>query len=427
LKGVIARVITYGVMTILVAAALIDTPRLPEKRPAEELLGARQQSIAALPMAMLRERVDTLASGESLRSVFTRGGVSAVLADQAVKALTVIDPGRVRAGMPVVFRSQNPDSTPTEIVLQLAIDRMLHLRRSGATWTESEEQLPWTTDTLAITGTISSTLYEAMDSSAKSALPAGARQQLTWSLADVFEYKIDMSRDLQPGDSFSVLAERSSASNGAVRMGNILAATFTLSGTELQAIRYASHSVRGDYFDANGRSLRAAFLRAPLEFRRISSTFGGRFHPILGVWKQHKGTDYAASSGTPVRAIGDGVVQRAGWGSGYGNVLEIRHRNGFVSRYGHLRGFASGVHVGSRVTIGQTVAYVGMTGLATGPHLHFEVLVDGVQRDPKMALRDRSGDPVPASERPAFERLRTQLLADLESRTGAPPTGLASR
>src|SRR5207248_3350185 len=262
-------------------------------------------------------------------------------------------------------------SAPTEIVLQLAIDRLLHLKRDGDSWTESEERLPWTTDTIAVGGTVSSTLYEAMDSSAKAVLPAGARQQLTWSLADVFEYKIDMSRDLQPGDAFRVLVERSSSSSGAVRIGRILAATFTLSGTELQAIRYRSGVVSGDFFDQDGRSLRAAFLRAPLEFRRISSNFGGRMHPILGIWKQHKGTDYAASMGTPVRAIGDGVVVRAGWGNGYGNVLELRHRNGFLTRYGHLRGFATGLHVGSRVTIGETVAYVGTTGLSTAPHLHF--------------------------------------------------------
>ena len=118
-----------------------------------------------------------------------------------------------------------------------------------------------------------------------------------------------------------------------------------------------------------------------------------------------------------MRAIGDGTVIRAGWGSGYGNVLDIRHRNGFVSRYGHLRTFASGVHVGSHVTIGQTVAYVGMTGLATGPHLHFEVLVDGVQRDPRSALRDRSGDPVPSRERPAFEQQRSQFMALLEAQS----------
>ncbi|HEY2377191.1 MAG TPA: M23 family metallopeptidase [Gemmatimonadaceae bacterium] len=423
----IERAVTYGVAAILVAGALYQTPRLPDKKPAEELLGPQRQSIATLPVTVLRERIDTLASGESLRSVFARGGVSEVLATQALKALTIINPGRVRAGMPIAFRSPAPDSAPTEIVLHLAIDRLLHLKRDGAAWTESEEQLPWKTDTIVVSGNIASTLYEAMDSSAQSILTPQARQQLTWSLADVFEYKIDMSRDLQPGDSFRVMAERSSSSNGAVRIGRILAATFTLSGTALQAIRYASRSVSGDFFDANGKSLRAAFLRAPLEFRRISSTFGGRFHPILGVWKQHKGTDYAAASGTPVRAIGDGVVVRAGWGSGYGNVLEIRHRNGFVSRYGHLRGFAAGLRVGSHVAIGQTVAYVGMTGLATGPHLHFEVLVDGVQRDPRSALRDRSGDPVPSSERPAFERQRSQLMALLEAQSPETATGLAER
>ena len=147
-------------------------------------------------------------------------------------------------------------------------------------------------------------------------------------------------------------------------------------------------------------------------------------HPILGIWKQHKGTDYAASMGTPVRAIGDGVVVRAGWGNGYGNVLELRHRNGFLTRYGHLRGFATGLHVGSRVTIGETVAYVGTTGLSTAPHLHFEVLVDGVQRDPRTALLSHGGDPVPRAERAAFARQRTQLLASLQS---ASPTGLALR
>jgi murein DD-endopeptidase MepM/ murein hydrolase activator NlpD len=427
LKAVLIRAATYTVAAILVAAALYKTPRLPEKRPGEELFRAQQQSIADLPVTMLRERFDTLASGESLRSVFARGGVSDLLATQALKTLTIINPNRVRAGLPIVFRTPQSDSAPTEIVMQLGIDRLLHLTRDGNDWTESEERLPWTTDTIALAGSISSTLYDAMDSSAKSILPAAARQQLTWSLADVFEYKIDMSRDLQPGDAFRVLVERSSSSGGAVRIGKILAATFTLSGTELQAIRYESASVRGDFFDQNGKSLRAAFLRAPLEFRRISSTFGGRFHPILGVWKQHKGTDYAASSGTPVRAIGDGVVLRAGWGNGYGNLLEIRHRNGFVTRYGHLRAFANGVHAGSRVTIGQTVAYVGATGLATGPHLHFEVLVDGVQRDPRTALRDRSGDPVPAKERPGFEQVRSEMLAALESRTPTPPSGLAAR
>jgi murein DD-endopeptidase MepM/ murein hydrolase activator NlpD len=425
LKAALVRVITYGSVAILVAGALYGTPRLPERQPAADVMAAAPSPAA--PLAVLHRQVDTLASGESLRSIFARGGVSEVLVEQALKALTVINPGRVRAGMPVTFSATHPDSAPTEIVLQLAIDRLLHLKREGTTWTEVEENVPWTTDTIVVAGTIGSTLYQAMDSSAQAILPAAARQQLTWSLADVFEYKIDMSRDLQPGDAFRVMAERATARTGAVRMGRILAATFTLSGSELQAVRYASSAVSGDFFDQDGRSLRAAFLRAPLEFRRISSRFGGRMHPVLGVWKQHRGTDYAASQGTPVRAIGDGVVIRAGWGNGYGNVLELRHRNGFVTRYGHLRGFASGVRVGSRVTIGQTVAYVGSTGMSTGPHLHFEVLVGGVQRDPRTALRNRGGEPVPTRERADFELLRTRMIAALESGSTTPATAVAIR
>jgi murein DD-endopeptidase MepM/ murein hydrolase activator NlpD len=204
-------------------------------------------------------------------------------------------------------------------------------------------------------------------------------------------------------------------------IGKVIAATFKLSGNNIDAVRYESGSVSGEYFDQEGKSMRAAFLRAPLEFRRISSFFGMRKHPILGDFRQHKGTDYAADQGTPVRAIGDGVVTRRGWGNGYGNVLEIRHRNGYVTRYGHLRGFASDVHVGSRVTIGKTVAYVGTTGLSTAPHLHFEVLVNGQQRDPRSALKATGGDPIPSGERSAFSELRDRLLASI----GTPLPGVA--
>jgi murein DD-endopeptidase MepM/ murein hydrolase activator NlpD len=297
---------------------------------------------------------------------------------------------------------------------------LLRLERNGDTWTGHEEQTPWTTDTIIVGGTIASNLYAAMDASAKGDLPVGARQQLAWSLADVYEYRVDMSRDLQVGDAFKVVAERLVAPTGVVRIGKIVAATFNLSGSKIDVVHYASGSVSGEYFDSNGKSMRASFLRAPLEFRRISSIFGKREHPVLGGWRQHKGTDYAAATGTPVRAIGDGVVVREGWGSGYGNVLEIRHRNGFVTRYGHLSRFSSNVHVGSHVTIGQTVAFVGSTGLATGPHLHFEVLVNGVQRDPRVALRATGGDPIPEAERALFAQSRDRLLASLD----APVTGV---
>jgi len=185
----------------------------------------------------------------------------------------------------------------------------------------------------------------------------------------------------------------------------------------LPSMALATGSVASEYFDIHGRSLRAAFLRAPVEFRRISSGFGMRMHPILKVWRAHRGTDYVAPAGTPVRAIGDGTVVFAGQKGGYGNVIDLRHHNGYITRYGHLSRFAPGIRRGTRVTIGKTIAYVGMTGLATAPHLHFEVLVDGVQHDPRVALRDRgSGEPVPPARRPEFDALAQRSMAAL--RTG---------
>jgi murein DD-endopeptidase MepM/ murein hydrolase activator NlpD len=271
-------------------------------------------------------------------------------------------------------------------------------------------------DTLAIGGVITSNLYNALNESAAGVLPPSARHQLTWSLADIFEYKVDMSRDLHDGDKFHLLVERLQKPNGAIIVNKILGARLALSNSSnpLEAIHFDTPgSSTGQYYDASGMSLRAAFLRAPLVFRRISSVFGARKHPIFGEWRNHTGTDYAAAEGTPVRAIGDGVVIFAGRKGGYGNMIDIRHRNGMVSRYGHMRGFASGIRPGSRVTMGSTIGYVGMTGWATGPHLHFEIRVNGVARDPKLALQSRSGEPIPADERSLFQKMRNQTLASL--------------
>lgn len=408
----IVRLGTYAIVALAFAGALRFTPRLPDpdRKPGEILVTQTAQP-------SLKLEFDTLQRGESLGALLSRGGLSNDAVTKALKAASSasLDERHIPAGMPVTFKSGAADSVPSEVTLQLSTDHLLRLQRTGEDWVATHERLPWKTDTIAVGGTISTNLYQAMDSSAGNELPAAARQQLAWSLADVYEYRVDMSRDLQPGDHFSVAAERLVAPNGAVRIGRIIAATFNLSGTPITAVRFHSESATGDYFDQFGKSMRAAFLRAPLEFRRISSVFGMREHPILGSWRQHKGTDYAAAAGTPVRAIGDGVVIREGWGSGYGNVLEIRHRNGFVTRYGHLSRFASGVHAGSHVAIGQLVAYVGATGLATGPHLHFEVLVNGQQRDPRKALKSTGGEPVPNGERAAFTQLRDRILAYLQA------------
>lgn len=420
-----ARAIAYGVVAVLAVVAIVFTRPLPPEAmpPAGEVI---TQGLAAVPR--WNEREEQVGRGENLYSVLARGGVSEIIAREALKAAKTLDFRRIPAGMPVRVRSLETDTIPSEIILELAVDRLLHLRRMDSVWTGEEVQLPWTVDTIVVNGRIESNLYTAMDSAAHEFLPTDARRDLVIRLAeDIFEYRVDMSRDLRVGDEFRVIAERSVGPKGITRMGTVIAATMTLSGKAIEAVRFNSAKVDGLYFDQDGKPMRSGFLRSPVKFSRISSRFGMRRHPILGTMRRHQGTDYAANSGTPIRAIGDGLVIRAGWHNGYGNVIDIRHGNGYVSRYAHMKGFAKGVRTGVRVSREQTIGYVGSTGLSTAPHLHFEVHVKGVQRNPGSVLANVSADPIPASEREEYAATRAQALAMLNSprylASAAPPAG----
>ena len=402
-----ARVLTYVVVAILAFFALQLTP--PIARPPAEVVSVSR------PEPEWKQTIDTLHLRETLPKVLRRNGMSDSLVLGAVAAVTSVRPSKLPAGMPVTVRSPGADSAPSEIVLELSIDHRIRLKRDSTGWSEIDERLAWKMDTVFVEGTIHSNMYRAMDAAAATTLPSNMRDQLTWTLADIYESKVDMSRDLQDGDTFRVMTERLTLATGAVKIGRIIATTFKLSGRVMTAVRYASGSVKGEYFDDQGKSLRSAFLHAPVEFRYISSAFGLRLHPILGIMRSHKGTDYAAASGTKVRSIGDGVVTSADWVGGYGNMVEIRHPNGYVTRYGHLRAFASGIHAGTRVVQGSTIGFVGMTGLATGPHVHFELLIGGEQRDPKRALSSNEGLPIPAIEKVAFLNVRDHALTALDS------------
>ena len=268
-------------------------------------------------------------------------------------------------------------------------------------------------DTVALSGTIHSSLMASLDHVGVGELSKGQRRSLAWRLADIFEYRIDMARDLSEGDHFHILVERMQEPSGKVVVNKILGARLALRRHVFEAVHFKSHDSNSEWFDAKGKSLTSSFLQAPLSFSRISSVFGGREHPIFGLWKNHTGTDYAAPIGTPVHAIGDGVVISEGWMGGYGNAIDIRHSNGYVSRYGHMSRFASGVHVGSRVNMGTTIGYVGMTGWATGPHLHFEIRINGVAHDPRVALQGKSGAPLPASEERLFREIREHTMSAL--------------
>jgi murein DD-endopeptidase MepM/ murein hydrolase activator NlpD len=399
------RIAVYAAVVLGTAVALTFIPALPDSRPADVFF-----SQAATPAGKVE--FDTLAAGEKLHRVLERSGLSDTAAIRAIQASSEkVDARRLQAGMPITVTSDAPDSAPSLVEFQLGVDRVLRIRRTGDTWTATEEKLEWTPDTIVVSGTIQSNLTASVNEVASDLLDKDARQQLINKFANVYDYKVDMSRELQKGDEFRVVAIRSTLSTGVMRLDSILATSFTLSGSRMTAVRFNSAKVGGDYFDENGKSMREAFLRAPIEYARITSVFGSRRHPILGDIRNHKGTDYAASPGTPIRAIGDGVVTRAGWGGGYGNVIEIRHANGYVTRYGHQRGFAKGIRVGSRVKMAETIGYVGTTGLSTGPHLHFEVLVNGEQRDSRQAFSRRAtGDPIPKAEADSFQRMRDRIM-----------------
>ncbi len=232
-------------------------------------------------------------------------------------------------------------------------------------------------------GVIHSSLFAATD---KANLPDSVAVQLI----DIFGSQIDFHRDLQRGDRFTVVYESLRNSQGeAVQTGKILAAEFINDGKLYRAVYYAPHgNSKGGYYSADGKSLKEAFLRSPLEFSRISSGFTiARFHPVLQQWRAHKGVDYAAPIGTKVKATADGTVEYVGQQNGYGNVIVVKHNEKYSTLYGHLSAFASGVRRGARIAQGEVIGHVGMTGWATGPHLHYELKVNGIQQDPlKVAL-----------------------------------------
>ncbi len=407
----LSKLLVVGTLGVLAAGALAIGRPVPQ-RAAGEIL-----AVSAPPAPTWSVQTDTIHSGEPLLAVLQRHGLEHDEANRAIADMSLIDARRVRAGTQVTALV-HPDSGVQNVTFQLAIDRLVRLVRSGEGWLEVEEKLPWTRDTVAVAGVIGSTLTGAIVESATQ-FPANARTELAYAIANVLEYRVDLSRDLRVGDSITALVERETAPNGLVRTGKVLATRSRIAGSTIDAVRFDDADGESQFYDADGKSLRAGFLRAPLEFRRISSVFGARKHPILKTWRSHNGIDYAASTGTSVRAIGNGTVIYAGWKGGYGKTVEIRHRNGMVTRYGHLNAIASGIRNGAQVKISKTIGTVGMTGLATGPHLHFETLINGVHKDPRSALKDISGEPIRTADREAFTRRRNALFADLTARVYA--------
>jgi murein DD-endopeptidase MepM/ murein hydrolase activator NlpD len=237
---------------------------------------------------------------------------------------------------------------------------------------------------------------------------------LALKLSDIFAWDIDFATDLRNGDVFKIVVEGLYQNGEFRKFGNILSAEFINNGTVYRAYRFEDNG-NADYYSEDGRSLRRAFLKAPLSFRRISSTYSNRrFQPILKVYRPHHGVDYAAPSGTPVSAAGNGTVVFAGRRGGYGNLIMLRHRNGYATYYGHLSRIGKGIRRGEKVTQGEVIGFVGSTGLSTGPHLHYEMRIDNRPVNP-LSVKIPHGSPVPGKEMAEFRKVRYEMDSRLAS------------
>ena len=274
-------------------------------------------------------------------------------------------------------------------------------------YTAQKIDVPINTVLVRVVGEIQSSLFEAMDA-------AGEQDLLAVEFADVLAWEVDFYKDVKGGDRFKILVEKIYKGNEFIRYGLIHAVEYQGAEKAIEGIRY-----QDDFYDEKGNSLKKAFLKAPLRFNRISSRFSlARRHPILGGLRPHLGTDYAAPTGTPVWAVGDGVVVSSGWSGGYGNRVALRHMNGYTTYYGHLSRIGPSIRAGVRVKQKQIVGYVGSTGLSTGPHLDYRLAKDGKFRNP---LRESSpaGAPIAKKEWEMFQRVRDDMANRLEGDASA--------
>jgi murein DD-endopeptidase MepM/ murein hydrolase activator NlpD len=312
------------------------------------------------------------------------------------------NPRRIKDGTLITFRWLRDKEWLRGVDVTLSRDETLRLIRDEVGWSSTLVNTPIEVDTLYVSGVIRSSLWASIiDDPELAEISSPDRSLMIHYMDKVFQWQVDFSRQVREGDTYRFVLERELFPDGRMRDAGsrIVAAEFVNSGTAYRAILFdADGDGVGTYYDENGRSVQKAFLLKPLEFRRISGTVSSnRLHPIHNYRRPHNGVDYAANTGTPIMATGDGAVVFAGRKGELGNLVEIRHANGWLTRYGHMSGFASGIRAGSRVRQGQTIGYVGQTGGATGPHLHYEMRErNGNIRNP-LDIKLPPGEPVPPS------------------------------
>ncbi len=404
-----------------IAAAFGIAPQsLPLETPVAEVVEevALPTTADASPLASTEPapplwQLDQVRRDDTLSSVLARMNIRNVDAvtflrqsPDAQGLATQLRPGRT------LLSKTTPEGELLELQFQIDINRALSVKKSSDGYVARETPLTLENRVLVKSSEIRSSLFAATDD-------ANIPDQIAVQIANIFSSDIDFNLDLRKGDRFAVVYEASFSNGELIKTGRVLSAEFINQGTMHKAVLYRAADGKESYYSPEGKSLQKAFLRSPLEFSRISSGFTlARFHPVLNTWRAHKGVDYAAPTGTRVRAVSDATVTFVGKQNGYGNVVVLQHSNGISTAYGHLSRFASGLHRGQKVAQGEDIGFVGMTGLATGPHLHYEFRVNGEHRNPlKVALP--TAVPLPADRIADFQAQSRPLLAQLDLLRGS--------
>jgi murein DD-endopeptidase MepM/ murein hydrolase activator NlpD len=350
-------------------------------------------------------REERFGRGETVSDLLARLGVNDeetqafLLRAKTGRSLQLLRPG-------TTVQTQTADDG-TLLALRYITEKgqLISFDKLGADFKTDEQQLSLVPQQQMKSGEIRSSLFAATDA-------AGLSDNVAVQLADIFAGDVDFHRELRRGDKFTVIYEMFYHEGRAIKSGRLLAAEFINQGKSYRAVWFQDGDGKGGYYTPEGKNLRKAFLRSPLEFSRISSGFAMRFHPILQDWRAHKGIDYAAPIGTHVKATADGTVELAGRQGGYGNVVTLKHHGGFSTTYAHLSSFASGLRKGARVRQGDVIGHVGQTGWATGPHLHYEFRVNDQVRNP-LTVALPAALPIPAQQVAAFAGLSARLTAEL--------------
>lgn len=337
----------------------------------EDAAGKTQATTSETPFPTLYiEKPISLRPGQALATLLQEHGFKGDEANAAATAMRKhYNPRQLKSGEELLLNYvDNGEKTAFDgLVLHTPNDKTVTVHNKDGAWQAKAEKRELVTKRFTAVGTISDSLFESGNR-------AGLSDRLTMELIEIFSWEYDFTRELRPGDTFKVVFEKIYSPEGQlVRTGNILAASIDTRGRDSEAFR----GPNGIYFGPDGMSKERMLLRTPLKFSRISSNFNlKRKHPVLGYTRAHKGTDFAAPTGTPVRASGQGVVEYVGWHGGHGKYIRLRHNDTYKTAYAHLHGYAKGIRKGTKVKQGQVIGYVGSTGMSSGPHLHYEVMVN---------------------------------------------------